>query len=253
MAAEWSDFEKAAIAENPDKHLETFFADWLHRPGHLQMKAEATYGDGAVKIDYQPVGEPYRVPLEVLVGYAGGKTETHIFDVREAKEFTIPTSAKPEFVSIDPYRFLIRRVEANEEPATYNSVRNELQAFVDPAHRDWGKGVNSELSSVPGELGGTLLIGSPETLPAMAELCRKVGFEVKGNILTYKGVKVDLNRGGAEAVVELGRGKRCGIRLGKTRIRPDIGTALVAVYDDLGRLLTGVTLPKTQGNLTFKF
>jgi hypothetical protein len=96
------------------------------------------------------------------------------------------------------------------------------------------------------------IIGHPSTVPLLASLCASVGFKVSGDKLTYDGTTIDLNHGSAIAVVDLPNGKQCMIGLGKTRVRPDVGRARLALTDDLGRFLRGKTDPKTSGNLMFK-
>ena len=86
----------------------------------------------------------------------------------------------------------------------------------------------------------------------MKELCRLAQFKVEGSRLTYRGTTIDLDRGGAIALVDLPNGGKAMIGLGKTRLAPDAGNAKVAVFDEYGRFLRGETDPKTAGSLTFK-
>jgi hypothetical protein len=252
-SAEWEDFEIAAEAENPGKNLKTFFADWLQRPGHLEMSAKASYEWGKVRVEYSPLGRPYRIPLEVMLIYRNGRTLTRTFDVRGATTLTLDSSEKPDVVSVDPYRFLIRKVQTNEEPLEFDRLEPRMTAYVDPSHQDWARQSGRSSKNCPTDLANALLIGSPETFPQMKALCEKAGFKVRGASLSYHGRTIDLEHGGAEALVDLGRGRTCAISLGKSRIPASVGSSKVAIYDDLGRLLDGETMPKTKGAFTFRF
>lgn len=250
-AAEWEDFERAAEAENPSTRLESFFQDWLDRPGHLEFTAAVSYQDGGVAIDYRPAN-PFRIPLEVLLRYPDGKSETRILEVRDAGVYKIASPTKPSLVSLDPYRFLIRPIAADEKPLQIQSAKAALKISLDPAHPDWGPTFGQSAGSPTTVRNGTFFVGSPESLPAIADLFEKVGFKVSGNNLTYHNKTIDLNHGAAEAVIDLGDGVICGIGLGKTRIPLDPGAARVGIFDDLGRLIDGEVEPKLKGALTFK-
>ena len=89
-------------------------------------------------------------------------------------------------------------------------------------------------------------------LPELKSLCARAGFVVNGSSLTYRGVTVDLNRGGAVALLDLPGGGRCAIGLGKYTVFPSIGLARAAVFDQYGRFLAGETQPKITGDLTFR-
>ncbi len=249
---EWEDFEHAAEKERPDLHLETFFADWLDRPGHVDFDARVGYEGGELNIDLKFNGKPFRIPLEVLLGYADGTRKMVRFDVSESKLLQVPSAQKPSFVSLDPYLRLVRRI-ANDELPTRLERSPKSSAYVEEKHSDWAPTISAGATNgLPSDPAGAVLIGSPETSPLMADLCKTVGFSVTGNSLTYDGTRIDLDHGAAMAVVDLPNGKQCVISLGKTRIRPNPGHARLALFDDLGRFLRGRTDPKTSGHLTFK-
>ena len=248
--AEWEDFEEAAEEECPDAKLGSFFADWLNRPGHLEFSATVGYRDGAVEISYSPK-IPFRIPLQVMLQFADGRRKFKIFDVREAGVLRFE-SEKPLLVSVDPYRYLIRHVHSDETPMEIGHNKSKMDFQVDPAHKDWARGFGDGDSEEGSKSGDKFFIGKPETLPEMAEWCKRAGFTVDGDILTYKSKKIDLKHGGAEAVLDLGNGHFVGMGLGKMRISPDPGSSSTAVFDDLGRFVDGETQPKTQGFLTFK-
>jgi hypothetical protein len=251
---EWEDYEKAAEEERPDLHLETFFADWIDRPGHADLDATASYETGAINLNITFTDLPYRLPLEVLIGNADGTTRVVTLDVSKSGPYPIESASKPAFVSLDPYLRLIRPIANSELPPRLDQAVGNLQPYLDPAQPDWAATFGAKnAGALPEDPAGALLVGSPETSPLMARLCEQVGFSVSGGRLTYDGTTVDLNHGGAIALVDLPGGKHCVIALGKSRIRPHYGRARLAVFDDLGRVLRAKSDVKTSGHLTYRF
>jgi hypothetical protein len=249
---EWEDFERVAEEERPDLHLGSFFSDWLDRPGHLEFDAKVAYSGDSVKLDLSFVGKPFRIPLEVLVGYANGTRRLTLIDVSQSQTLRIPCSGKPSFVSVDPYLRLVRRIATDELPTRLERFQR-TRVYCEEAHADWAQTAASGAEpGLPEKPDGTVLIGSPTTSPLIAKLCGIVGFSVKGNELTFDGTTIDLSHGAAMAIADLPDGQQCLISLGKTRLRPNPGHARLALFDDLGRVLRARTDPKTTGHLTFK-
>lgn len=250
---EWEDFEKAAEAERPDLHLEEFFSEWLDRPGHVDFDADASYGSGAVSIAVTFKGDAYRIPLEVLLGFDDGTTKLAQFDIAQSTTVSVPSDRKPAFVSIDPYLRLVRRIAADELPARLDHVSG-FTAYAEPAHSDWAASFGWQATSgLPDDPSRCILVGSPETSPLMARLCKQVGFSVAGTHLTYDGTTIDLDHESACALVDLPQGGQCVIALGKSEIRPNFGRCRLGLFDELGRMLRGKTDAKTSGHLTFHF
>ena len=251
---EWEDYEKAAEEERPELHLESFFKDWLDRPGHVALDARASYLSGQIKLKLNFLGKPFRIPLEVLVGNADGSSTVQTLDVSDSGSYSIACNSKPSFISLDPFLRLVRPIANDELPPRLDQILTHLTVYVEPAHEDWAHAFSLHgQRQLPDDPAGALLIGSPQTSSLIAELCKKVGFTVSGDQLTFDGTTVDLNHGGAIALVDLPGGKRCAIALGKSRIPPNFGRSRLAVFDDLGRVLRAKTDPKTTGNLTYRF
>jgi hypothetical protein len=126
--------------------------------------------------------------------------------------------------------------------------------FVDPQKSSYLKPLVSgePAASLPADLDGMFIVGSPETLSALKPLCDQAGFQVASDKLTYKGTTIDLNHGGALAVVNLADGKHCLIGLGTFTKRPDFGKSRLAVFDEQGRLLRADTDPVETGSLALK-
>jgi aminopeptidase N len=253
VPGEWEDFERIAEAERPDLHLERFFADWLDRPGHADFDASVAYAGGQLTVVVKFKSYPLRIPLEVLIGKADGTTQTAMIDVLSSGSYSVSCPEKPVFVSLDPYLRLVRPIANSELPPRLDQIVGHLTPYVEAAHADWGLtfGVKDS-QALPADPAGAFVIGSPESSPLVARLCQQVGFSVTGNKLTYDGTTIDLDHGGAMALVDLPNGQRCVIGLGKARIYPNFGRARLVVFDDLGRVLRAKTEAKTHGFLTYR-
>lgn len=250
---DWPDFEKIVAKNSPDKDVKGFCDDWLRRPGYADFDASASWENGQVTLNLTWKGPRFRMPLNVLLQTGSNRTYKTVWLDGTANPVTIAAAAKPDLVSIDPWRQAVRPIGNDEDPASAEAVLRRLPKFVDPAHKDWLPGVGGRQTAPDlNDIAGKFIVGSPETLPAMKPLCDQVGFVVSGNRLTYRGTTIDLTKGAAIAIVDLGQGKQCVIGLGKTRMTPNAGRAQVALVDDLGHFLRGQTEPKTTGKLTFR-
>jgi hypothetical protein len=194
---------------------------------------------------------------EVLLQAPGGtKTSTTVRFNPSGKRasFEIPFLQKPEIVSFDPWRRILRTKQVNETPTELTSVLRRTRRYVEPGKTEWLRSVRagSTITELPSSLDGVFLVGSPDTLGAMRALCEQAGFHVLGNQLEYDGTIIDLTKQGAMAVIDLPSGGQCVIGLGTASRPPHLGRSRLAVFDHLGRFLRGKTDPKTKGFLTFK-
>jgi hypothetical protein len=249
--AEWPEFVQVAEKDAPGLKLQSFFDDWLARPGYAKLDADVKYGNGKTLIKLKWKGPRFRMPLLVMTRASTGADSFHLFDTASGDVFAI-SGAKPAVVSIDPFRQALRDIGSDETPVQLNGVSTSKK-YVD-SHQTWASATAGQVADplIAPDLDGATVVGSPETLPWMKPLCDKVGFVVHGDRLTYKGTTIDLNHGSATAVVSLGGEKVCKIFLGKTRVRGDYGRARLALTDELGRFLRGETEPKTRGKLTYR-
>jgi hypothetical protein len=250
---DWPDFERVVTKAAPGKDVKGFFDDWLRRPGYADFDATATREGNGVRFNLKWKGPRFRMPLDILFKSASGLRLATVWLDGKNDSFFVPVEDRTTLVSIDPWRKAVRKVASNEVPPSISQSVEEMPKFVDPVHGDWmsqmgGRGVAKSVDDPAGKF----IVGSPETLPALRPLCEKAGFRVVGNKLAYRGTTIDLDHGGALALVDLGGGKRCVIGLGKTRLRPDIGHARTALVDDLGHFLRGETEPKTSGDLVIR-
>lgn len=252
---DWADFEKVFYTKNGTPEAKGFFRDWVYRPGYADFDADVTYADKAVKIHLKWKSARYRMPLTVMTENAKGERRfTTVFLDGTNDDVSIKLDEKPVLVSLDPWRQALRPIAASERSVDLGMLVGRLPKFVDPSHTDWLENVGRKGTAPSAGIdpAGKFLVGSPETWPAMRALCERVGFEVRGNSLTYKGTKIDLRESSALAIVDLDGGKQCVIGLGKVRYEPEFGSARLVVTDDLGRFLRGVAEPKTSGKLTYR-
>ncbi len=253
-AVDWADFERVAYRLYPNEKLNGFFDDWLRKPGFAKISTnQARYETGKVSFTLSFQGQPYRMPLEVMLEYPNGRRTFETLNVTGNGTYSIAASERPALISIDPWLRALRSIDANEFPEELQRTTSRYKRYTDPARPDWLANLGrANLDSLPEDLNGVFVVGHPDTTPRLAELCRKAGFQVSGNQLMYRDAVIDLSSGAALAIVNLAGGGKCAIGLGKTLLRPNPGRARVAVTDALGRFLSGQTEPKTQGNLTFR-
>lgn len=255
--AEWEDFE-AAVARATKRDLGWFFDQWLRRPGWARFKIEKVrLLDGEIRGETVFTGDDYRLTLDVLLRTESGEMLHKRADITQRKvetgryEFSIPVEDKVVRISFDPHRRMLREYTDDPPPSLRSELRS-LRRFTDPKTSDWLQGVGGRaLDKLPENLDGCLIVASPESLSVMRDFCGQIGFRVTGDLLEYHGVTINLNEGGALALVDLPIGGQCAIGLGKTLLRPDTGKARVAVFDKYGRFLAGETEPDWDGPLVF--
>jgi hypothetical protein len=255
---EWEDYEQA-VKRVVGRDLGWFFDQWLRRTGWADFEVRnVRWNSGKLTGEVAFNGQPYRIACEIMLRFPDGKREFTSFNTMEATtdsgyRFSVPCPMKPALVSVDPWRRLLRTYRPDERLPDIAGCLPRFTKVVDPAHPDWmPHSGRSNTAVLPNDLNGVFIVGSPETLPTMKPLCEAAGFEVEGDSLTYRGTTIDLRRGCALAIVELGGNKRCLIGLGKTRLNPNPGRSQVCVTDDLGRFVRGHTEPKTSGWMTFR-
>ena len=250
-SAEWSDFE-AAVAKTTGASHKVFFDQWLRRTGWAKPKVSGVTLSGSSivgKIDFD--GPRYSIPMEAMIQYSDGMREFTTVDTSNPT-FCVATHGQPVLLSLDPWRRILRNIEQDEIPAMASGFSGKV--FRDEAYKEYRPelGEGNSAAQFGGDLDGAILIGHPDTFPAMRALCDKVGFKVNRNSLTYKGTTIQLNESAASAVIDLPSGKQCMIALGRSEVPPKSGRSRLFLCDRLGRFLRGETDPKTKGHLTFR-
>lgn len=243
--AEWEGFEAACGPE-----WKWFFDQWHRRAGYPAptVSGVAKAGGKVIgKVEF--AGEPYRMGTELAFATPSGwKFGRVTLDGSGAFSADCPADATE--VVFDPWgRLPIQHKRSNQ--VTFNAVRR-VPVVLDEKNADWmpERGRRADWDGKTME--NLLFVGHPSNNPVVADLCKRAGFAVDGDKLTYRGTTIDLRDGCAMALIDLGNGKRCGLRLGKVRREPSIGSAKVALTDGLGRFLRGETEPRHEDGLVFK-
>lgn len=261
-AAEWAGFEKA-VNKATGQDLKWFFDQWVRQATPPQFEiTEVGYVKNEVRgrVDFR--GVPHRITTEVFAELVDGTT-TH-FDVvlnpdrkTGVSEFSFKLSKKPKLLSFDPYDRILRERSPSTSPKLRTKLRS-LTPVLDASHREYASTFEGlantarAVEAVPSDPNGCFFIGHPSSMPVMRDLCRRAGFTVQGDTLTYDSTKINLKSGAAVAIVDLGNGRTCAIGLGVTLRRPDVGSASLCVVDGRGRFLRGRTEPRREGSTVFR-
>ena len=262
--AEWSDFE-SVVNKVSKTNMSWFFDQWIKRPGWAEFSVvDVSYSSGAIRGAFEFSKSPFFGNYEALVQFPDGKREYVKIPIHEKNvsasgvtryDFSITVNRKPSLLSIDPWRRVLRQLGRDEEPISIRRNLNAMSSYVDPKRKNWAPYYQRRTvqGALPNPPENVLMIGSPETTPAMKPWCDKAGITVKGDTLTYQGEKYDLKVSTFAMVFDMGNGKRCGIALGRSDERPKAGRAYMVLTDHLGRILRAKTEPKTSGNMVFTF
>jgi aminopeptidase N len=136
--AETNDLMRAFEAVSGES-LERFFDQWVHRPGHPDLKVAIAWEDGllAVRVKQRQKGPDvatFTFTLEVLVQTRSGKLERHRKTVTESSDtLLVRLDERPAFVVFDPDLRVIANV-ALEVPA--DMLRRQL-AHAPNAYGRW--------------------------------------------------------------------------------------------------------------------
>jgi len=251
----WEDYE-AVVDRVSGKDYTWFFNEWVRLPGLPSFTlSNGTWNDGKFVGKVTFSGPPYRIDTDAVAEFPdGARSYTRVsIDPANSGQFSFDCSQKPTVVALDPWQIIARRNVMSTPNGGIRRLHRD-RYYLDPKNASFMKSMLSgeSVASLPDDLDGVFVVGSPESVPALGPLCEKVGFHVSGNHLTYKGTTIDLNVSGALAVVDLGAGKQCLIGLGKCDKRPDLGKARLAVLDARCRLIRAETDPMEIGPLAIR-
>ncbi|MCG6892645.1 MAG: M1 family peptidase [Desulfobacteraceae bacterium] len=176
----WDDLRRAFEARY-GRSLETFFAQWVRRPGAARLLPPeaglARSGDrwrisGALR-QAPPTYHALTVEVSVL---AGGAWRTHpVALTGESTAFSLEESVRPERISLDPHYHLFRKLYPKEIPPSVNAIRGASPAWV-VLTADGGKTARKTAQMLVQALGlQDARIVSENRLPAEAETLLIVG------------------------------------------------------------------------------
>lgn len=242
-AGGWPEFEAACGPE-----WKWFFDQWIRRTGWPKLtlgEYEVSGSEGAIELSQE--APFYRFKLEYAVEGAEGWRYGSVNVVPDSSGKSvvkIPVEGNWKVISLDPFDRLLQP-RRPMEAIRFGEGSRRMTTF-DPKNIVEGR---NEIDDLPEGLSNVLMVGTPSEVPESAKYWSAAGFEFAGNVVSYKGVSVDLDRGAAVAIVEYEPGKFLGLRAGKTKYAPNVGIANAALVDQMGRFLTGTTIPRTNGPL----
>ena len=105
------DLQKA-FEKSGNTNLESFFKQWLYRPGHPQLELSYKWKKGkqAVELNLKQVNEgaPFSFPLDIVLEFEGNQTIKKTFQVKDKNsKFSIPANQLPKKVTMDPEVWLL--------------------------------------------------------------------------------------------------------------------------------------------------
>src|SRR5262249_54104296 len=145
-AGEWEDFERVAERMAPHQGLREFFKDWLQRPGYARLSfapGRAPYYEaGQVHLRLAFTGQPFRMPLDIMLQYEDGTRSFQTVDSSSVKvgatwEISISVAKRPVLVSVDPWLRAVRDVHSDERLMMLQRGPGRAGTFIDPAHPDY--------------------------------------------------------------------------------------------------------------------
>ncbi|MBN2798727.1 MAG: HEAT repeat domain-containing protein [Deltaproteobacteria bacterium] len=113
-----------AMEDATGQNLDRFFHQWIHSPGHPELKVALGREEGLVTVSVtqtqggEGVPEAYHFPLRVEVEYADGRVLVRDLPVKERdRTWAIPTDGEVSAVRVDPdFRVLSTMKLAGEGP-----------------------------------------------------------------------------------------------------------------------------------------
>ncbi|MDI9641200.1 hypothetical protein QM565_36550 [Geitlerinema splendidum] len=248
-AADWKDFEAVCGPE-----WKWFFDQWIRKTGWPEVSlSEVTSGKGKVQVLLQQKGDAYRFKTEVYVETTEGSYVSTVEirpDDSGLARIEVDAPGELVLVSLDPYdRVLMSGRPALPERWSANTRR--AKEYVVASRASWAPEADS-LASAPPSLVRCVLVGLPGDDPRLDSLFKQAGIGYVDGMLTYRGMRIDPEKGAIVSMVEFEPGKWCGVRAGWSKYSPKVGIAQTAVVDHLGRFLSGTVMPRKAGPLVWR-
>lgn len=245
-AAGWPEFEKVSGPE-----WKWFFDQWIRGTGWPVLDiGELAISTDSGLIPIQQTAPFYRFKIEVAV--LEGKSWRYevvdvIPDASGRAMVRIPLPRPWTLISLDPYDRLLQPRRPNLA-YRWESASRRMKVY-DPAGEMESR---NKIETLPSDLNGVMFVGTPGQNPVSEKYWKMAGFEFGGKTVNFLGKSVNLDEGGAVAVVEFEPGKYVGLRAGTFKYGPNVGQATAALADKMGRFLTGKTIPRMEGPLVIK-
>jgi aminopeptidase N len=96
------------------RELGWFFKQWLRQPGHPEIKMEWRWlpKEKSVELTLRQIqaGTFFRLPLEIEIAGAGGKSRHTVWMEEAAVRIKLPHEKKPERIALDPEEKILMTV-----------------------------------------------------------------------------------------------------------------------------------------------
>jgi hypothetical protein len=133
-AITWSDFQ-TVFEQQSNRKLDWFFDQWVFRTGAPEFRladvktVQNTHGY-RISGNIRQTAPFYRFNVEMLLNTAGleQRQTLSVFGSKTAFEFT--SSNKPQALKIDPKVHLFRKLDANEIPASINTLKGTSSVSI---------------------------------------------------------------------------------------------------------------------------
>ncbi len=95
---------QACLEQAAGRTLERFFDEWVHRPGHPQLKVKLTWKDKAVVLELiQEQTHPFELEFELEIMTSKGHIKRVPLRTCQSREvFNVALPARPRYVAFDP-------------------------------------------------------------------------------------------------------------------------------------------------------
>jgi hypothetical protein len=194
--ADWSDLQTAFEAAAGNS-LDTFFAQWLDRPGlpriaPVEARAAPSETGFTVTLAIAQEGDVYRLEVPVVVETESGPVREVVRLAGRTGTAVIDVAARPISLAIDPDFDVARQVLDGELPPTLLEARRAgaTALLVDPARHDEAKDIARHVLGVPDapvrvapgaplpETGAILAYGTTDEISALR--AERLGGEAPG-------------------------------------------------------------------------
>ncbi len=109
---------RLAFEDVTGQDLNWFFNQWFLSPGHPELKISYRFDENTSEVvlsaqqiqdlDYMPL---YKLPCQVEIFSAGNRKNHDFIFETESAEFRFPCAVKPDYVSFDPEKTLLARID----------------------------------------------------------------------------------------------------------------------------------------------
>ncbi len=120
-----TDAFRRVLEDHSGIHLAWFFDAFVHQGGHPKLAVESAWSDGAFELHVQRTRGDHTFPLDIEIGLETGVQRHRLWISDTALRWSLPLSAPPLWVAIDPDCAAIAAIE-HRQPAS--AWRRQLES-----------------------------------------------------------------------------------------------------------------------------